>query len=869
MRGWTMDLIERGEALGRLQQRLEAARHGLGHTVLVGGEAGIGKTSLLKALASARGDARLWWGGCDALQTPHPLAPLHDVARTTDVAFRRWLSAEGDRAALFDAVLSEMQQGDGPVMFVVEDAHWADEATLDLLKFIGRRIDRARCLLLISYRDDEIATTHPLRGLMGDLPHDLASTEDLQPLTPSAVEALARRALRSPAGIHAVTQGNPFFVTEILQHGTDGIPRGVRDLVLARYARLAPQAREIVRLASVVPARIERWLVESLLGCTAAALEECLDTGLLTASASELRFRHELARDAVESSLCAPAAQALHAAVLHALEDDERAQVPLARLVHHATRAGDAVAILRYAPDAARQAQRRGAHREAAAHFRVALEHATSLPDPEKAALLDEQSYECYLIEQNDEAVVARQSALALWRAVGDGLKSGDALRWLSRLRWVGGEATVAMDYAAQAIAALESLPHGRELAMAYGNLAQLYMVQGAAECALPLGAKALDLAAALEDRETEIHALSTIGTAKVDVSDFSGIADLERSLALSLAGGFEEHAARAFSNLAYAAVLVPDHDAAQEYLDRGIAYCEQRDLDSWGRFMSVYRSEVWLSRGDWNHARELAEALLSTPGLAPVSRIPALVVLGRIRARRGDPDPLEPLVEARSLALNLDMFRKNGIVAAALAEAAWLREDTDAVVAEVHAVWRECRDVSFAWIPGELAYWLHRTDALDAMPRLCAEPYALQIEGRWREAAAAWARRGCPYERARALVDGDTAARVEALAVFERLGARPDAERLRRQLQAAGVRGVPRGQRTSTRTHPHRLTAREDEVLQLLCHGMTNAEIAARLCRSVRTVDHHLAAVLAKLGVASRTEAVAAALQARAAAQN
>lgn len=856
-------LVERDAALQLLDDRLRGVAGGGGHAVLVGGEAGIGKTSLLKALAAGRGDARLWWGACDALQTPHPLAPLHDIALGGDAGFRALLRADADRAALFDAVLSELRHAGQPVLFVVEDAHWADEATLDLLKFLGRRIDRTRCLLVVSYRDDEVASTHPLRRLMGELPASLVTRMDIQQLSPAAVETLARRALRSPDGIHAVTQGNPFFVTELLQHGIDCVPRGVQDLVLARLGRLGAGAQEIVRQASVVPSKIERWLVEALCGEDGAALEQCLDAGLLAASASSLRFRHELARNAVESSLSVPAAQALHARVLRALEQDARgAGVSLARLVHHATHAGDGQAILRHAPAAALQATRRGAHRQAAAHYRVALDHAALLDDEAKADLFDRYAYECYLIEQVDEAIAARESSLGLWRGLADSVRTGDGLRWVSRLHWLGGRTASAMDYAIQAIAALESVaPPRRELAMAYGNRAQLHMLTGEWEASLPWGRKSLALASALDDLETRVHVLSTIGTAKVDGDDFSGMQDLEESLSLALAAGLDEHAARAFSNLSYSASCACDHAAAQAYIDRGIAYCRERDLDAWAFFMSVYRCELSLMRGRWDRAAAQAEEILRADGVSSVNRIPALVTLGRIRARRGEPGALEVLDEARRLALPMDMFRKNGQVAAARAEAAWLRGDAGAVVAEVREAWNT--DVHFSWIPGELAYWLWRNGALDAMPRCCAEPYALQIDGRWREAADAWERHGHPYERARALAEGDTEAQREALAVFVDLGARPDAERLRRRLRSAGVQGLPRGQRTSTKGNPHRLTAREVEVLRLLCAGMKNADIARSLCRSVRTVDHHLAAVFAKLGVATRTEAVAAALRA------
>ncbi|HKR75595.1 MAG TPA: AAA family ATPase [Rhodanobacter sp.] len=859
-----MDLVERDALVRRLQGDLHDAASAGGRVVLLAGEAGAGKTSLLQAFATVRGEAALWWGGCDALQTPHPLAPLQDVARCAAVGFGSLLAQAADRVALFEAVLADLARA--PVLFVIEDAHWADAATLDLLKFLGRRIERLPCLLVVSYRNDEVGAVHPLRRLIGELPPARSRHLDVPRLSPAGVETLARRALRSAAGIHATTQGNAFYVTELLRHGTDGVPRGVQDLVLARYAMLSPAAQDLVRLASVVPARIERWLVERILAPDTAVLEECLTGGLLLAEEGTLAFRHELARAAIESSLSAPAAEALHARVLAELE---QSGIPttLARLAHHAAHARDREAVLRLAPRAADEASRRGAHKEAAAHLRNALAHAQGSGDARKAQWLDCLAYECYLTERIGEAIAAREASLQLWRTGGDALRAGDALRWLSRLNWYNGRNAPAVQHADAAVATLQALPPGRELAMAYSNRAQLHMLAGECTQARAWGGKALALARTLGDVEIEIHALNNIGSARFGEGDAAGRADLERSLALALEHGCEEHAARAYTNLGYITAAHGDYAQADGWLERGITYCEARDLDSWTRYMSACRAEVALWLGDWSFAAEHAEQLLQQPGLAPISRMLALVVQGRLRARRGEADAQGPLDEALALALPTAEFMRIGPVSAARAEAAWLRGDSQAIAAEVETAWRHFTGTTYlAQVAGELAYWRHRAEvsgkAVGGAALQTDEPFVLQIAGCWREAASAWAARGCIYESARALAEGDAGARIEALARFEQLGACVDAEMLRKALHATGVRGVPRGPRPSTQSNPNHLTVREAEILQLLCAGLKNAEIARRLHRSVRTVDHHLAAIFIKLGVASRAEAVSAAMR-------
>ena len=857
-----MKLIERELPLETLEARLRDAAQGRGGVALVFGEAGIGKTSLVSALVERAAQAQVWLGACDALQTPHPLAPLHDIARSTGVGFRPLLAQESNRSTLFEAVLSELRDAQRPVLLVVEDAHWADEATLDFLKFVARRIAALPCLLLVSYRDDEIDATHPLRRFLGAAPADVTTRIAMPRLSPAAVASLARAALRSPEAIHAITQGNPFFVTELIRHGLDGVPHGVQDLVLARFARLSPPAQQIVQLASIVPTRIEAWLVDRLLSPRVDDLDACLNSGLLLTTGPNLCFRHELARVAIESSLSPALARSLHARALAELETNPRTQASLARLVHHAARASDAAAVLRLAPAAARQAQQRGAHKEAAAHFDTALELGGVLPPRMRAELLDGKSYECYLTDRTVDALAARLESQRLWHEAGDGLREGDALRWLSRLSWYNGQTVPAVRFAERAIEVLEGLPAGRELAMAYSNRSQLHMLAGEGGEAREWGVRAIALATRLGNTEVESHALNNIGTSKLNDGDAGGRIELERSLALALDEGHGEHAARAYTNLAHCALATHEFDDAHRYLEAGIAYCDRGDLDAWARYMSAYRAEAWLLQGDWGQAAEQAEQLLSSPHLAPISRITALLVLAKIRMRCGGPPPGPLLDEALALATPTGTLMRIGPVAAARAEWAWLRNDIAAIANEANLAAGLAKGMYLRWISAEIRYWRHvggDVASPDAPPCL---PYDLQIAGTWQEAAAAWMRLAQPYERALALAEGDEGGQREALSVFESLGATVAAERLLRRMQASGIRGLPRGARTSTQANPYELTTRELEILRLLCGGLKNAQIAERLGRSVRTVDHHVAAVLAKLGVSNRAEAIVAALE-------
>ncbi len=856
-----MELLEREQYEDTLGAALLEARNGTGRTVLIGGEAGVGKTALVEHFVAERGrSARVLWGACDALLTPRPLGPLHDIIRQAPADLGKLLDSDGDWLAVASAILAWLARGASPTVVVVEDAHWADEATLDLLRFLGRRMAQTRAMLIITYRDDELGPQHPLRRVLGDLPARATIRLTLPRLSEAAVDRLARQAGRPVEGLYAATGGNPFFVTEVLAHEAEDLPATVRDAVLGRAARLSPPARRVLDLASIVPGAIEQWLVAAVCGPPAQQIEECGKSGLLLLREDRLAFRHDLARRAVEDALPPTRARELHAQVLAALTNDGIEPAPLARLVHHAAQAGDAASVLRFAPQAARQASGAGAHCQAADHYATALRYAARLAPEDRAELLDGRSFECYLMGESDAAIQARQEATAIWRGLDRLDRAGEEVRWLSRLYWFAGNKQEADRYADEAIAILEPLGPGPALAMAYSNRAQLHGLAEEHTAALGWGRRALALAWELGETETLVHALTNIGVAELKLGDQTGHATLEMALTTALAHELHDHVGRAYANLACAAIEVRDYAQGLRYLEEGLAYVTARDLDTYGPYMRGWRARARFEQGHWQAAEEDARRALRDPPGAAVVPLPALITLGHLYARCGEPSAAALLDSARTIAIPTGEPQRLGPLAAARAEAAWWRGDAAQTLAEARTGYDRVLHTGDGWMLGQLVFWMWRAGDRAARAARLALPYELMLRGEWRAAAAEWARIGCPFEQGLALAEGDEAAQLAALEIFDQLGARPAGEALRRKLRAAGVKGIPRGARPVTRGNPFGLTGRENEVLTLLGEGLSNADIAARLSISAKTVDHHVSAILAKIGAHTRGEAVAAA---------
>jgi DNA-binding CsgD family transcriptional regulator len=851
-----MHFLERELHLDSLTASLSDATSGNGRLIFISGEAGIGKTALVERFtASQRGQARLLWGACDALFTPRPFGPLYDIAAQLQGDLLAQLQADANRATLFATVLAELQNQ--PTVVVIEDIHWADVATFDLIKFLGRRIQRSQALLIVTFRDDELGGQHPLRILLGDLATVTAARRlTLSPLSEQAVQTLVGERAVDSTTLHRQTGGNPFFVTEVLAAEIGGIPATVRDAVLARAARLSPSARAVLDAAAVIGARLEPWLLADVTGAEAGAAEECLGLGMLVAQRNCLAFRHELARQTILDAISPHHCMVVNRLVLNALQANPATRHDLARLAHHAEAADDREAVLTYAPAAARRAAAASARHEAASLYALALRYAAELPPAERAALLESYANECFLIDHQQDGIAARRQAARLWQEVGDTLKQGENLAHLAALWIPAGQNGEAEQTGQAAITLLEQLPPGRELALAYRVRATLHLVSRDCQQAITWAEKALALAEQCNDANVQATAHNVIGTAWLFVEYDRGCQYLEERLAHAREAGLEARAATAYSNLASGSGELYRFDQAKRYIAEGIAYTRERDLDYHRLYMVAWTALIQMYQGQWAEAGNTAAELLQSPNLSAISRIVVLVALGRLRARRGDPGVWEVLDAALELARQTNTIQRLAPVHSARAEAAWIAGERALALTEAQAAFSLAATRQHPWFGGELAFWCWRAGAQQTSQPWLAPPFALHIAGDWRGAAAAWQQLGCPYEQACALADGDHAAQTAALELFSRLGARPAAETLRQQMRAAGVGVIPRGPRPATRENPFGLTTRQLDILTLLAQNLTNAEIAGRLYLSPKTVDHHVSAVLAKLGVRSREAA-------------
>ena len=854
-----MRLLERDDLIADLQDRLAETRRGGGRLVTVSGEAGIGKTALVDAFIGRLPRGTRWLrGACDPVVPARPFAPVLDMAGQLRDGLRAALASE-DRDRVINRFLDVLREvGSGSVV-VFEDLHWADSATLDLLRVAGRRLSTTPVLIIGTVRGQDLDEEHPLRLALGEIPPSLVTDLSVPPLSLSAVGALAEGTGIDPADVHRATGGNPFFVTEVIAAGGQAVPTTVRDAVRSRVGRLSPEARGVLRATAVLGTRVERGLIAAVAEGEGgpAGLRECLAREILEDHEALVSFRHELARRSVLDAMPAGERSRLHGRALGALRSGV-APADAVRLAQHAIEAGDAPSIVELAPLAAEQAARLGAHGEAADYLAVAISFPDAVDDRRRGDLLETYAYECSVSDRIAAARSAEEAALVIWRRLGDRLREGNGLRAQAHFMWLGGEGDRAREIARSAIDVLEPIePRGRELAQAYAKLAQLILNSAQDDAASRRWATlAQVLAELIGDEGVAVHALTTFALSGIYPDAPGGIGTLEKALDRARAASLNEDTIRILINLVETGRDMLRFDLAERYADESVAFLADHEFELYRHHLSGRIAQIALARGRWAAAETEARTLLAGGIRSSQTQVHALEVLGRLAARRGQAEAWAILEQAMATA-GPGELQDICPVHAARAEAAWLRGDRETAGDEAEMGYKlSLGSAAPSWY-SEISFWAWRTGRIDGLPEGSQPAYVLHAAGDYRAAADAWARIGCPYEQAGALADSDDEADLrDALLILQPLGARALAGRVTERLHELGARQIPRGPRRSTVANPAGLSSREMDVLALIGAGARNADIADRLVISQKTVDHHVSAILRKLGVANRDAA-------------
>jgi len=854
-------LLEREEQLTNLRQALADAGRGSGSLVLIAGEAGSGKTALVRVFVANLGESVLAIeGACDPLTTPRPLSPLFDFAADPEAGLSDLMDGDREPIVVFHDLLERLRKTIRPVVMVIEDVHWADAVTLDLLRFLGRRVGDTKALVVCTYRDDEVGPDHPLRPVLGQLiPLETTARLPVPPLSLQAIETLAHDKGVDAEDLHRLTDGNAFFVTEVLAGGK-GLPDTVQDAVLSRVARLEPGARRVVEGVSIAPRSLPVSDAVALVGGRHGDVDESLSAGVLLGDGRTLRFRHELARSAVEESIPPARRLSLHRRMLALLH--EEASPDVSRMAHHAIAAHDSELIAMHAPPAARAAAQKGAHKEAVSFLEAAIEHGAGSLDPDD--VMDMRvglSFQLGIVDRQEEARDQAQLAVDFFRETENRAALAMALDRRAAAQWRLHDRPGTRKTVDEAIELLTPLGPSRDLAYLLYHSAHFHMLARHGEQAAEINERATSVATEVGADDVLWMAEMMSGTIKIVCGEaIEGLEIIRQTVAKAEKNGDLLGKGVALSMLGSGGGEVRLYESALEALEEGIEHELTTDQDYSAAYSRAWQARIAFEQGRCDDAVERAELVFRTsPSRAGIAMTTATGALGRVRVRRGDPrakELLEELLEGQEAHEIQHVWSP----ICGLAEHHWLAGNHDEMVGVLSRGYQRAMDTDSEWARGELGFWMWMAGAIDGPPDNSAEPFRLQVSGDWQGAADLWRQIGCPYEVGLALLDGDAEAQLKALEIFDDLGARPITDLARSRLRDEGVESIPRGPMRATRAHPAGLTNRQAEVLELMAEGMSNAEIADTLYIAKKTVEHHVSAIFSKLGVDSRTKAVVAA---------
>lgn len=836
-------LVERER---HLESLLDAVAGSLdaGRVVLLSAEAGHGKTSLVKEMVGAL-DHRydLLVSACEPVGIPTAFAPLFDLLNSVPSQLREDIRRGAGRPAINSGLLDFLKND--RVVLVIEDIHWADEATLGLIRYIGRRIEATNSVLIATYRSEDLDLSPQLRLVIADLGPS-ATRIELPALTLSGVVELAQGSSADPREIHRITLGNPFLVEELLEHGHTTLPPNVQNAVLALVAQLPPGALEVVNAVALSPDPLPFDVIGGLVENADDTIDALLQKRLLVQAGAGVAIRHDLIRDSLTKAMPAASKRGLHKALLAWQEAAPDEYHDAARLAYHSIGAGDSKKAYEYSTQAGREAAQSQAHRQAAYHLSNAIHSGAEIEDDVLSRLLLEAAKEhCWINAFETGSDFARRR-LDLTR---DRVEAARALAWVAFFESRENLLDSCRQRAGEAVAVLRDHPASEELALALAILAWVELSEGADERALRFAEDAIDIARQAGESSVQVHAATSAGTARFLLGDHDGLAQIEEAVRIGIESNVGDFTARALNNIGQCSLSLGKLDEARCHFERLVEFTVSRELDAWYLAALVTLSSIEVFTGRWDTADQLLEKVRGQRTCLS-TEVEVAVTAATLRMRRGDPGAMELIEEAIDKGHGFGERASVVMICALAMEAAWVGLAAEATAMEMFDVARSTVLIDGDSLDSQiLRFWVERLD--------WEEERSSQANAD-RPETADWEDLGYVIEAAVSRAqnaDGDVR---DVFSELGGLGAEGVKQGLRRELVRRGVRGVPRGARPTTRHSPGGLTARETEVLRLLATGMSNAAIAEDLYITEKTTSHHVSSILSKVGAANRTEAVA-----------
>lgn len=860
-----MQLIERENDLLTLASGIKKIPSEGGHNYIITGEAGIGKTMLLNHfLNNLPTGVKFYIGNCDSLSTPRPLSPIIDLAMQLKTDWSEPFVNSLSRGDLFNHFAQDLINKRETIVIVFEDIHWADEATIDYIKFLARRISKTRCMFIITCRDTDFEGDRILSSTLSGLPSDTYTRVPLKPLSQTAVSRLAEQKGYDGENLYLLTNGNPFFVHEIIANYSPGVPANVKDAVLTVFRHQNDATKNLWEILSVIPDGLKTKLLSKIDPKWHEAIETCLNAKILIANNDKIQFKHELYRRTIEESFSPIKKINLHKYILESFFELFKDTGEIEKIIHHAKNANLDSIVYEFAPIAAQQASIAGAHLEASKLYLTAIKYAGKRGETELVELYKSYAYECYLTNQITEAILYQTNVFELERLQNNMEETASNLLFLSRLWRLEGNNVKTEKCAVQAIEMLKDLPASKVKGMAFSNFSEVKMYSANTLECIEWGEKALAIGREINDNVIISHALNNIGSAlwRQTKDTAKGEQFLYKSLTIAFEHNLEVDVDRAQTNIIFSLIIVKEYNKARSLLTENNLYCEQRNLNTSKPFTLYLEARILLETGNWNEADSIADNLIKYQVHPEAVRIGALTIAAVLKLRKGDPEAEICLVTVKEMAFKTKEYQIIMPVVTAILEYEWLSGKTLLSAKELETCFNLIARVDCGTANSEFAFWLYKSRKTKLAIKEPYTPYKYILENKITNAVIFWDELGCPYEKAITLLDGDEENKKKGLMELQEMGATAIFEKAKKIVRAAGIRRIPRGKRASTISNPAHLTNREIEVLQLLQTGRQNKEIASSLFISAKTVDHHISSILFKLDVNSRNKAVAEAVK-------